>query len=84
MLLYDILPTFPHKEGMVYLPELHRPVERCNKVSCYDAGRRPVFSRGMSKVMEDNHRLFDQQTGDFLSVDMRHGPLKKFQEEFFL
>ena len=77
MSLLDILPTLPHQEGMVSQPELRHPAERCDEVSCYDAGRHPVCSRGLSRVVEGNPSVFYRQTGDVPPGDLIRGPLKE-------
>ena len=67
---------------MVSRPELRHPAERCKEVSCYDAGRRPVFSRSLGRVGESHPSMFDRQTGDRPPSDLRHGPLKEGREKF--
>ena len=50
-------------------------------MSCYDAGSRPVFSRGLSMSREVNTSLFNRHTSDCPPGDLRHAPLKEGQEK---
>ena len=61
---------------MITRPELSRPGERCDKVSYYDTGRRPVLPGGLSRVGEGDPILLDGHTGDFPPGDLGHGPMK--------
>ena len=81
MSLLDILPPLPNLDGMVSQNESICPADRCDKVSSYHAGRRPVRSHCLSWVREGNTSLFDWQNGDFPPGDLRHVPLKYGRKE---
>ena len=66
---------------MVPLPELSRPAELCDEVSCFDTGRHLVRSGGLSRVGEGNPYLFGLQTGDRRPGGLVHGPLKEGRKE---
>ena len=56
-------------------------MERCNKMSCYETGRRPVRLSGLSKFGEVNTILLDRKNGDRPPGDLGHAPLKEAREE---
>ena len=70
MSLSDILPTLTHQEFMLPLPELNRPAEHCNKVSCYETVRHPVRPVGLIMVMEGDPNLLGRQTSDVPPRDL--------------
>ena len=49
---------------MVCHPELHLAPARCDKVSCDDTGRRPVFSGRQRRSRKGHYRLFHWQASD--------------------
>ena len=56
-------------------------MERCNKESCDNTGRRPVDSGVLSRVWESDPRLLGWQTGDRYPRDLECAPLKEVREE---
>ena len=66
---------------MISLQKLSRTVERCEGVCYDDTGRRPVGSRGPSRVWEINPSLFYWHTGERSPGYLLYGPLKEVKEK---
>ena len=62
---------------MIPQPELIRPAERYEEVTCYDTRFRPVRPGGLSRVREVDPNLLNRQTGDCPPGDLIRVSLKE-------